>query len=69
MAGGGVRGGQVYGSSDCTAAYPASDPVGPADVLATIYHVLGVDHRAQVTDQQGRPFTVGTGGPVLSLLG
>ena len=41
MAGGGVRGGQVYGSSDRTAAYPSTNPVGPADVAATIYHCLG----------------------------
>jgi hypothetical protein len=69
MAGGGVRGGQVYGSSDRTAAYPASAPVGPADIAATIYHALGIDRRARVTDQQGRPFAVGTGNPILSLLG
>src|SRR5207244_10791389 len=61
MAGGGIRGGQVFGSSDRTAAYPASDPVSPADVLATIYHALGADHRAEMTDQQGRRFVVGTG--------
>ncbi|HVS36077.1 MAG TPA: DUF1501 domain-containing protein, partial [Gemmataceae bacterium] len=36
MAGGGVRGGQVYGSSDRTASYPSTNPVGPADVAATI---------------------------------
>jgi uncharacterized protein (DUF1501 family) len=69
MAGGGVRGGQVHGSSDRAAAYPASSPVGPADIIATIYHVLGIDHRIQVTDQQGRPFVIGTGQPILALLG
>ena len=69
MAGGGVRGGQVHGSSDRAAAYPSTDPVSPADIVATIYHLLGIDHRAHVTDQQGRPFVIGTGEPVLSLLG
>jgi hypothetical protein len=56
-------------ASDRTAAYPASDPVSPADIVATIFHALGIDHRAQVSDQQGRPFAVGTGDPILSLLG
>ena len=69
MAGGGVRGGQVYGSSDRTAAYPSTNPVGPADVAATIYHCLGIDPRGHVTDQQGRPLVVSTGKPILPLLG
>jgi hypothetical protein len=69
MAGGGVRGGLVYGSSDRIAAYPSAAPVSPADIAATIYHSLGIDHRAHVTDQQGRPFVIGTGEPILSLLG
>lgn len=68
MAGGGVRGGQVYGSSDRSAAYPSTNPVGPADVAATIYHSLGIDCRAHVTDQQGRPFVVSTGKPMQALL-
>jgi uncharacterized protein (DUF1501 family) len=41
LAGGGVRGGQVHGRSDRLAAYPAADPVSPADLTATVYHVLG----------------------------
>jgi hypothetical protein len=69
MAGAGIRGGQVLGSSDRAAAYPASFPVSPADILATIYHLLGIDPRRQVTDQEGRPFLIGTGEPILSLLG
>jgi hypothetical protein len=69
MAGGGVRGGQVYGSSDRTAAYPSTNPVSPADVAATIYHCLGIDPRAHITDQEGRPLVIGTGQPLHSLLG
>jgi len=68
MAGGGIRGGRVYGSSDRSAAYPASQPVGPADVAATIYHCLGIDPRAHVTDQQGRPLAISTGEPIHALL-
>jgi hypothetical protein len=69
LAGGGVRGGQVHGSSDRAAAYPSTNPVSPADVVATIYHCLGIDPRAQITDQQGRPLLLGTGSPLGCLLG
>jgi hypothetical protein len=69
MAGGGIRGGQVYGSSDRTAAFPSTSPVSPADVAATIFHCLGIDPRANVTDQQGRPLTVCEGNPIQALLG
>jgi hypothetical protein len=69
LAGGGVRGGQVFGSSDRTAAYPSTNPVSPADVAATIYHYLGIDPRSHVTDQQGRPFVASTGKPIAALLG
>jgi hypothetical protein len=69
MAGGGVRGGQVYGSSDRFAAYPSTHPVSPADIAATLCHCLGIDPRADVTDQQGRPLVVGTGTPIHALLG
>jgi uncharacterized protein (DUF1501 family) len=69
MAGAGVRGGRVYGSSDRSAAYPSTNPVSPADVVATIYHCLGIDPETHVRDQQGRPFIVSTGKPVHALLG
>jgi hypothetical protein len=69
MAGGGIRGGQVYGSSDKSAAFPSTNPVSPGDVAATIYHLLGVDPRTHVTDQQGRPLVVRTGKAVNALLG
>jgi hypothetical protein len=69
LAGGGIRGGQVLGSSDRAAAYPATHPVGPGDIAATIYHCLGLDPRAHVTDQQGRPLVVSSGQPIRALLG
>jgi uncharacterized protein (DUF1501 family) len=61
LAGGGVRGGMVYGSSDKHAAYPASDPVAPADLIATAYHLLGVPEEQTVPDTAGRPMFVRTG--------
>ncbi len=69
MAGGGIRGGRVYGSSDRSAAYPSTNPVSPADVAATIYHCLGIDSRTEVADQQGRPLVLSTGKPLHALLG
>lgn len=69
MAGGGIQGGLVHGSSDRNAAYPASQPVSPADVAATIYHLLGIDPRSHVTDQQGRPLAITPGEPVDALFG
>jgi hypothetical protein len=69
MAGSGVRGGQVYGSSDRSAAYPSTQPVSPADIATTIFHCLGIDPHAHMTDQQGRPLIAGTGKPVHGLLG
>jgi hypothetical protein len=69
MAGGGVRGGQVFGSSDRGAAYPSTQPVSPSDVAATMYHCLGIDSRTHVTDQQGRPFAVNMGQPIRAVLG
>lgn len=53
MAGGGVRG-QLYGSSDRVAAYPADRPVFPEDLAATVYKAMGIDHDLVFTDRQGR---------------
>jgi uncharacterized protein DUF1501 len=68
LAGGGVRGGQAYGSSDRDGAYPASDPVDPADVHATIYHCMGLDPEQTVYDALGRPFPISTGRAIAGLL-
>jgi uncharacterized protein (DUF1501 family) len=68
LAGGGVRGGQVYGSSDRHAAYPASNAVAPVDLAATIYHQLGVPLDLELHDEQGRPMVICPGNPVADLL-
>jgi hypothetical protein len=68
LAGGGVRGGQVYGASDKVAAFPTSNPVSPQDLLATLYHCLGLDPHAIIHDQQGRPYPLVEGKPVTALL-
>ncbi|HZL91581.1 MAG TPA: DUF1501 domain-containing protein [Pirellulaceae bacterium] len=70
VAGGGIRGGIVYGGSDKDAAYPIDYPVKPEDLAATIYHALGIDHQLQVPDATGRPVYVVDGGrPVMELFG
>jgi hypothetical protein len=68
LAGGGVRGGQVYGSSDRTAAYPSTNPVSPSDLAATIYHCLGINPRTHLTDQEGRPLVLSASDPIQALL-
>jgi hypothetical protein len=68
LAGGGIRGGQVYGASDRIAAYPAADPVTPEDLIATLFDRLGVDPRTTIQDPQGRPYTLVEGTPLHALL-
>jgi hypothetical protein len=67
MAGGGVRGGQVYGSSDASAAYAAESPVSPDDLAATIFTCLGIRLDQEMQDAQGRPLPLCTGKPVAAL--
>jgi hypothetical protein len=68
VAGGGVRGGQVYGASDRHGAYPQRQPVHPYDLIATIYHALGIDSATEYRDTLNRPRRlVEHGGPVVGL--
>lgn len=68
FAGGGVQGGLVHGSSDKHGAYPRSQPVGAADIVATIYHSLGIPADLQITDRLNRPLTLlPEGSPVREL--
>jgi hypothetical protein len=64
LAGGGIRGGQVYGSSDRKGAEPATDPCSPADVHATVYKAMGIDHHAELYDRLDRPFRICDGDPL-----
>jgi hypothetical protein len=61
LAGGGVRGGAVFGSSDRLGAYPAADPVTPGDLTATVYWRFGIDPAREVRDQTNRPFRLSDG--------
>ena len=64
LAGGGVQGGQVYGSSDSSGISPGSDACTPADFHATVYKAMGIDHRVELEDQVGKPFRSCEGEPL-----
>ncbi len=68
LAGGGIRGGTVFGASDRWAAYPARDPVTPADLAATVYHLLGIDPALELDDPLGRPLRLCDGTPIRGIL-
>lgn len=69
LGGAGIRGGAVYGTSDEFAAYPASNPVTPEDIAATIYYALGIDPSTRINDSLGRPHSVALGEPIVDLFG
>ena len=69
LAGGGIRGGQVYGSTDKQAAYVKDNPVRPEDLLATMYHALGIDVESEIHDREGRPVKITEGKVVRRLFG
>jgi hypothetical protein len=58
LAGGGVKGGYVHGASDKIGAKPGRNPVTPADVIATVYELLGVPHDLELRDRLARPFVL-----------
>ena len=68
MAGAGIKGGTVHGASDRWAAYPARDPVSPAEIAATIYHCLGVNPATQLIDALNRPLALCLGQPISAIL-
>ena len=59
LAGGGVKGGYVYGESDERAKYPAEKPVKPEDLAATIFKLLGIDPQTEIYDRNNRPLVIG----------
>jgi len=67
LAGGGIRGGQVHGASDRQAAYPKEKGISPEDLLATIYHGLGLSPEMEIHDPQGRPHRLCDGKPIVEL--
>jgi hypothetical protein len=66
FAGGGVARGRVVGKSDKIAGAVAERPVSPKDVLATLYHLMGIDPETQLRDRTGRPLPLVAGGSVVT---
>ena len=58
LGGGGLKGGQVIGSTDRLGMRPNSRPVTPCNIHATVYRVLGIDPKLQLLDPSGRPVNV-----------
>ena len=67
MAGGGIARGGVYGKSDKTGSSPAENPVHPVELLATVYHALGIDPHTLVNNHLGQPRELVQAAPVLGL--
>lgn len=68
LSGGGLKMGQVVGQSDAKAYRPASDPIKPQDLMATVFDVLGMDPGLQFLNQAGRPVYMIEDGKAISEL-
>jgi hypothetical protein len=69
VAGAGIRRGALYGKSDSTASSPAENPVHPIQLLATIYHALGIDPHTMVMNHLNQPRELVQADPVTGLFG
>jgi uncharacterized protein (DUF1501 family) len=69
LAGGGIRKGFVYGSSDRHAAYPSTDPVSPQDYATTILHAMGFPTDDVLLDRENRPHRIAGGKVIHQLFG
>ncbi len=62
--------GQMIGETNANAEFPLSRPASPGDVLATMYHVLGIDYHAEFYDHARRPLAIlREGEPIRELVG
>lgn len=69
FAGGGTRGGAVYGASDRQGAFPAENPVRLEDIAATLFWALGIDPEAEIYDTLRRPLAAAAGRPLTAIFG
>jgi hypothetical protein len=69
IAGAGIRRGAQYGKSDATASSPAEDPVHPTQILATVYHALGIDPHTIVYNHLNQPRELVQSEPIPALFG
>jgi hypothetical protein len=68
LAGGGIKGGLIYGSSNATASEPEEDPVEPGDLATTVYHLLGIVADKELMAPGDRPIEIVDGGKVIKEL-
>ncbi|MDQ3441348.1 MAG: DUF1501 domain-containing protein [Planctomycetota bacterium] len=68
LAGGGIKKGQIYGSSDATAAEPNTDPLTVEDMATTVYNQLGIVADKELMAPGGRPIEICDGGRVVEEL-
>ena len=69
VSGGGMPTGQVIGSTNKKGEYPQDRPLDPNDLLATIYHHLGIDYKRHIPDLNGRPVPlIPSGTPITELI-
>jgi len=68
FAGGGVARGNIVGKSDKIGGTVVDRPVSPKDILATLYHLLGIDHHTTVSDRTNRPVPLVEGAVVHEML-
>jgi hypothetical protein len=65
LGGGGIQGGRAIGTSDARAERPATNPHGPENLAATIYHLLGIDPTEDFHTPDGRPVALVNNGRVI----
>ena len=65
LAGGGIKGGMIHGTSDATAAEPEDDPVSPADLATTMYRLLGIVADKELMAPGDRPIEIVDGGNLI----
>ncbi len=68
LAGGGIKRGLVYGTSDPTASEPDTDPVSPENLATTVYHLLGIVADKELMAPGDRPIEIVDGGKVIKEL-
>src|SRR5262249_35235736 len=69
LTGGGIAGGRGFGSNGKDGGYPQDFPVEPGDLLATLYHALGIDPHTEIRDQLNRPHPISRGRVLHELFG
>jgi hypothetical protein len=68
IAGGGIPGGRVIGSSNARGEVPKDRPIQPQDLAVTLYRKLGIDPELAFTNRAGRPIPINGGGQLIEEL-